>query len=164
MDMPVAVSSASTLVLGIGNLLLTDDGFGPHVIRILQNDGDLGELVSLRDGGTIGLSLLTDIEDSDQLIVVDAAELGEAPGTLRLFIGPEMDRQLGGNKKTAHEVALADLMSAARLSGCEPARRALVAVQPGSTSWGMAPGPEVGSALPAACRLIRELIEEWRHE
>ena len=155
------VSTAPTLVLGIGNILLTDDGFGPHVIAALQQSEPDDDVV-LRDGGTIGLSLLTDIEDSAALIVVDAAELGEAPGTLRLFVGDAMDHQLGGTKKSAHEVALADLMAAAKLSGCEPARRALVAVQPGSTSWGMTPGPEVAPAVVEACRLIGKLIEEWR--
>lgn len=159
--MTMSGSSASTLVLGLGNVLLTDDGFGVHVIQTLQEADDLGGDVSIRDGGTIGLSLLADIEDSGSLIVVDAMELGEGPGALRLFVGPEMDSQLGGKKKTAHEVALADLMSAARLSGCEPGRRALVAVQPGSTSWGIAPGPEVGAAIPRACAAIRTLLDEW---
>ena len=82
-----------------------------------------------------GLALLPDIQDAGALIVIDAAEFGAEPGTVRVMQGAEMDAQLGGKKRTAHEVALADLMAAAELTGSRPVRCALVAVQPASTEW-----------------------------
>lgn len=165
--METTTVTRDTLVLGIGNSLLSDDGVGIHVITALdelRQRGGFGHPARLRDGGTIGLALLSDIEESAALIVIDAMELGAEAGTLRCFTGTDMDRQLGGKKRTAHEVALADLMDAARLTGHVPERRALVAIQPGSTDWGLSPGPEVAAAVPRACGLVVELLEEWRNE
>jgi hydrogenase maturation protease len=165
--MPTDVAATHTLILGIGNILLSDDGVGVHVIAALQarqNEGALGPAVALRDGGTISLELLTEIAESPDLIAVDAVEFNGAPGTVRVFEGAEMDKQLGGKKRTAHEVALADLMTAARLAGCEPKRRALVAIQPFSTQWGLAPSQSVQDAIPEACETVISLIRRWTDE
>jgi hydrogenase maturation protease len=160
------VAATATLVLGIGNILLSDDGVGVHVIRALGvlKFGEIPQVVALRDGGTLGLSLLSEIEEFGGLIAVDAMELSAKPGTVRIFQGPDMDWQLTGKKRTAHEVALADLMSAARLAGCEPSRRALVAVQPESTEWGLSLTPAVGAAIPTACQEIKNLLSRWHHD
>ena len=91
-------------------------------------------------------------------------EMGAPPGSVRVFVGPDMDRQLEGTKKTAHEVALADLIQAARLAGCAPRHRALVAVQPASTEWGLEPTPAVNAAIPEAVRCVLAAIGDWAHE
>lgn len=150
------------LVLGIGNSLLRDDGAGPRVIERLQR-GPLGAHpgVLLRDGGTLALSLLPDIERCGAFVAIDAARFGAAPGTVRVFEGPAMDAQLTGRKQTAHEVALADLMGAAALQGLLPSRRALVAVQPDSTALGLEPTPAVAAALPALCEAVAALVQRW---
>ena len=122
---------------------------------------ETGRHVALRDGGTIGLALLSEIEESGALIAIDAMELGAAPGTVQAFRGPDMDRQLCGKKRTAHEVALADLIMAARLAGCAPERRALVAIQPASTKWGLSPTEPILAAIPKACSAVLSLIEDW---
>ena len=93
------------LVLGIGNTLLSDDGFGVHVINRFSEDDSLSPDILVRDGGTMGLSLLPEIEDSDGLIVVDAGELGAEPGELRIFMDDEMENHLSRCKGTVHEVA-----------------------------------------------------------
>jgi len=150
------------LVLGLGNSLLSDDGFGIHVINALgtQMTDDLG--IRCLDGGTLGLSLLPDIEDAEALILVDAAEVGAAAGALRLFEGAAMDAQLGGKKRTVHEVAAFDLMSAAALTGHHPRNRALLAVQPQSTDWGLEPTQPVMAAIPEACAMVERLVRKWR--
>ena len=117
-----------------------------------------------RDGGTIGLALLSELDRDTDLIVVDAMELGAAAGTVRTFLDRDMDRQLTGTKRSAHEVALADLMMAAELSGCAPRRRALVAIQPETTTWGLAPTPAVERAVAEACDAVLGLIGEWSDE
>lgn len=154
--------NGTILVLGLGNTLLSDDGVGVHVIEALREeyDGNLG--VELRDGGTLGLALLPDVESSSALILVDAAECGGPAGDVRCYVGDDMDARLKGKKRTAHEVAAADLLDAAALTGLRPHRRALVAVQPSSTEWGLAPTPVVQSAIPAACEAVRTLITQWR--
>lgn len=152
------------LVLGVGNTLLSDDGVGVHVINALASRHEhtsLGLDLVFRDGGTMGLALLPEIEQARALIIVDATEIGAAPGEVRSFEGADMDSQLKGTKRTAHEVAVADLIAAARLTGRKPGRCALVAVQPGSTDWGLAPTAAVNSAIPRACAAVLSLIEGW---
>lgn len=158
--------SSGVMVLGIGNVLHGDDGFGTHVIDALRHrcaDKPSCADARLRDGGTIGLALLPEIEQASALIVVDAAEIGARPGTVRVMVGTEMDAQMSGRKRTVHEVSLADLMSAADLTGCKPARRALAAVQPCSTDWQVEPSGPVSAAIPAACDAILELISRWQN-
>ena len=150
----------SVLVLGLGNRLLGDDAAGPLVVDALAASGRAGSAL-LRDGGTIGLSLLPDIDDAAALIAVDAAEFDAPPGAVRVFEGAAMDRQLGGRKRSAHEVALFDLMAAAELCGRLPARRARVAVQPASTALGLEPTAEVAAAIPALCAAVQELVTRW---
>jgi hydrogenase maturation protease len=128
----------------------------------LQDGDDLGSNVSICDGGTIGLSLLSEIEDADRLIVVDAGELKAAPGELRVFEGPEMDEHLSRNGGTVHEVSMADLLRAARMTGREPRERALIVVQPELIDWADAPTPRVAGAIDGACVAARDLIARWR--
>jgi hydrogenase maturation protease len=152
------------LVMGVGNTLLQDDGVGIHITDSLRSAPAIHPAVEFIDGGTLGLSLLPDIEDAGALIVVDAAELGQAPGTLQVFLGDEMDEHLSGKKRTVHEVAVSDLLAAAALRGNRPARRALVAIQPACTEWGMEPTAVVAAAIPKACEAITGIARSWREE
>ena len=98
-----------------------------------------------------------------QLIVIDAAELDSAPGTVRAFVGEDMDRFLGVNRKrSVHEVGLLDLMAVAHLAGHLPQRRALIGIQPDIVDWGDAPTAAVAEAIPQACSLTLDLIAAWR--
>ena len=157
---------SAILVLGLGNVLQGDDGAGIHVIRELQDQQDgagpelPGEVV-LRDGGTIGLSLLAEIEECAVLIVVDAMEMGAEPGTIGVFEDLQIKAQLSGKKRSAHEVALADLLAAAELTGSLPARLALVGIQPGRIGWSLEADPQVAAAIPQACGAVTGLIERW---
>lgn len=152
---------AITLILGIGNSLLADDGVGLHVLRALSDDAQADPSLRLCDGGTVGLALLPEIENCTQLIVIDAVQMGAPSGTLLVFEDAAMDAQMHGSKRSAHEVALADLMGAAHLLGTVPSRRALVGVQPGDTGWGLEPTPPVAAAIAPACAAVRALIKGW---
>ncbi|MFA5080959.1 MAG: HyaD/HybD family hydrogenase maturation endopeptidase [Hydrogenophilaceae bacterium] len=153
------------LILGIGNTLLSDEGVGVHVIQALADHSSPDdEEIELLDGGTLSFTLAGPIADAGALIVVDAAQLRAAPGTVQVFENTEMDRFLLGNRKASvHEVGLTDLMSIARLTDTWPARRALVAIQPEKVDWGDDPTEPVAAAVPLACERIRRLIREWRH-
>lgn len=156
-----------TLVLGIGNRLLRDDAAGPLVIEALhrlQPEDPVLRDVTLLDGGTLGLSLLPDIEAAGAFIAIDAARFCAAPGTVRVFEGDAMDAQVIGRKQTAHEVALADLMGAAAIQGLLAGRRALVAVQPLSTDLGLDPTAAVQVALPALRDAVLALLQRWQHD
>ena len=151
-----------TLVLGIGNPILQDDGIGVHVVQQLKTEHlDLPQ-VKFLDGGTLSFSLIGEIEDATNLIVIDAAQLDDEPGSVRTFIGEEMDLFLGRQKNSSvHDVTLIDLMSIALLSDRLPSRRALIGVQPGTIDWGTEPTPAVKKAIPTVCNLTMELIKKW---
>ena len=152
------------LVLGVGNTLLGDDGFGVAVVGALGPDALGDDGLSFIDGGTLGLALLPDIEAADAVIVVDAGELGAAPGALRVFEGDAVEAHLAGTRRNVHEVAVADLFCAARLAERLPRYRALVVAQPASTDWGLELSPALAAAVTPARERIDELIRRWRDE
>lgn len=154
-----------TLVLGIGNTLLTDEGVGVHVLQALAPELANWPDVTLLDGGTLSFTLAGPIEDADALIVVDAANIMSEPGEWALLKGEAMDAFLMGNRKsTVHEVGLTDLRAIAMLAGHWPEKRAMLAIRPDVVDWGEFPTPAVAAAIPPACAAIVEQIREWQHD
>jgi len=151
-----------TLILGIGNSLLQDEGAGVHAIRQLAEQGLQRNDIELMDGGTLSFALASAIEDADRLIVIDAAQYDGVPGTTRVFIGEQMDEFVGGNRKrSVHEVSLIDLLMIARLADHLPQQRALIGIQPHSMDWGENPTPPVAAAIRQACDQAMQLVEAW---
>jgi len=152
------------LILGIGNSLLQDEGAGIHVLEALRQQYPEPEGVSYIDGGTLSFTLAGMVEESDSLIVIDAAQLKSAPGTVTCHIGEKMDRFLGQGKRSVHEVGLLDLLDMARLAGRLPPKRALVAIQPETIDWGEQPTAAVRNAIPDALKQITTLMQQWSGE
>lgn len=153
-----------TLVLGIGNTLLTDEGIGIHVLQALEPELANWPDVTLLDGGTLSFTLAGPIEETDALIVVDAANIKSKPGDWTLLEGEEMDAFLMSNRKASvHEVGLTDLRAIAILAGHWPEKRAMLAIQPHTIDWGEHPTPAVAAAVTPACTAIRDLIRAWHH-
>ena len=152
---------SNTLVLGIGNTLLSDEGIGIHVINYLRQMHPAPEGVTYLDGGTLSFTLASAIEDADHLIVVDAAQIGGPPGSVTCMTGSGMDSFLGTTKRSVHEVGLLDLLDIARLTETLPANRALIGIQPDVIDWGEHPTAAVSSAIPAAAEYIKDLIADW---
>jgi hydrogenase maturation protease len=155
--------SHKTLILGIGNVLLRDEGAGVFAIRQLADLAAQRDDIELMDGGTLSFSLAGAIEDADNLIVIDAAQYDGKPGTTRVFVGEQMDEFIGGNRKcSVHEVSLIDLMAIALLAGQLPRQRALIGIQPQTIEWGDTPSLPVSAAIHLACDQAMQLVEEWR--
>lgn len=150
-----------TLVLGIGNTLLTDEGAGIHVLQALQESYPETTGVTYLDGGTLSFTLAGAVEESDNLIVLDAAQLKSKPGTVDCLVNEQMDDFLGTTKRSVHEVGLLDLLDIARLTGNLPARRALVAIQPDVIDWGETPTENVAAAIPVAVDKVIGLLKKW---
>lgn len=149
------------VLLGVGNTLLADDGVGVRIMEQLRGDPAAGGFVLL-DGGTLSFSLLTYLEGTPALVAVDAANMQEAAGTVRMFENDAMDRFVRRARgRSVHEIGLADLLDMALLHGCLPARRALVCVQPLIIDWGEELSPAVSAALPRAVSMIRALLRRW---
>lgn len=152
-----------TLVLGVGNVLLADEGAGVHAMRYLEDTCERSDTRFL-DGGTLSFTLSADIADADNLIIFDAAQLDEEPGTVRVFENDEVDEFLVSGRRSVHEVGFADLMDIARLEGTLPQHYALIGIQPEQLGWGEAPGAAVARAIPRAADKAVELIDKWTEE
>jgi len=155
------VKPTNTLMLGIGNTLLSDEGVGVHALNLLQSSHPELPNLTYIDGGTLSFTLAAYIEDCDNLVVFDAAELKAPPGTVRTMAGGEMDAFLGAARRSPHEVGLLDLFDIARLTGSLPDNRALIGIQPMSIEWGMFPTPLVAKALPVAVEHAISLLRRW---
>lgn len=164
-DIPTGTISTrkSTVILGLGNTLLGDEGVGVHAVRYFQAMLPGQADTEFIDGGTLSFTLVEAIEAAEKLIVIDAAELRCVPGTVRLFQGKEMDRFVGTSKKSSvHEVSLADLLVISCLTGHLPEYRALIGIQPASIAWSETLTEPVDRAMRSAYELISKLLLEWR--
>lgn len=152
-----------TLVLGIGNTLLGDEGAGVHAIYELQKRNTELDKVEFMDGGTLSFTLAASVEDCDKLIVIDAAELKSPPGTVRTFVNEDMDHFLGSQRKrSVHEVSLMDLLGVALLSGRLPKHRALIGIQPQFIDWATEPTDAVSAGIGEACTQAESLLRAWQ--
>jgi hydrogenase maturation protease len=118
------------LIMGIGNVLWADEGFGVRCIEHLAAHWELPQGVTLLDGGTQGLYLLPFLEDADTLIVFDAVDYGLAPGTLKIVEDDEVPRFMGAKKMSLHQTGFQDVIATAQLMGYCPARLLLIGCQP----------------------------------
>jgi hydrogenase maturation protease len=151
------------LVLGLGNILLGDDGIGVHVARRLA--AHPGSPPGLRplDGGTLGFRLMDAFARADAILLVDAAELGEPAGAVRLLERDALNRHVRrGGRVSAHEAGLVDLLTLAKLEGCAPAHLALLGIQPQRIDWDEALSVPLTNALPAACRIAIDTVLKWQ--
>ena len=149
-----------TLVLGVGNILVADEGAGVHAMHYLEDTHDLPG-TSFLDGGTLSFTLAADIADAENLIVFDAAQLEDEPGAVRVFEDEEVDEFLKSGRRSVHEVGFADLMDISRLEGTLPRHYALIGIQPEQLGWGDAPGAAVTRAIPEAAERAAALIDKW---
>ena len=114
-----AKAPCPVLVLGMGNILLEDEGLGIRALEALQRQFDMPPGVELLDGGTTGMGLLDDISGRRHLLVLDAVQTGEAPGTLVVMRGDEVPVYFG-IRVTPHQLGLADVLATLELSGEQP--------------------------------------------
>ncbi|MDD5037536.1 MAG: HyaD/HybD family hydrogenase maturation endopeptidase [Methylococcaceae bacterium] len=157
------MNGGSILILGIGNQLMSDDGVGGYAALQLAAQSETMPGVTCVDGGTLGYLLANHIAQTDNLIVIDAAQMRAQPGEVRVFEDEAMDLFLNKNpNRSVHEVGLGDLLTMALLGDCMPGRRALIAVQPKETDWGVELSAPVAQSLPLICAKAMELIEHWR--
>jgi hydrogenase maturation protease len=153
-------SKNGTLILGLGNVLLTDEAVGVRVAEHLASQPE-AEGLRILDGGTMGLTLLVEMEDADTMVIIDAAYLDAEPGTVQVFEGSEMDHFLRTRGRNPHDIGLDDLMDALRLRQAVPENRALVGVQPADLSVGGRMTDAVEAAVPEAAAAAMSLLARW---
>ena len=149
-------------LLGLGNLMRTDDAVGMLTLQTLAGSNLLPPEVRVIEGGTLGLDLLDSLNGISHLLVLDAVDTGIAPGTLLRFEGQQVDDL--PVSKSVHLLGLSDLMGALRLIDAAPEKVVLLGVQPASTDWGTVLTPEVEPARHALLQAALEQLAQWTVE
>jgi hydrogenase maturation protease len=147
-------------VLGIGNILLSDDGVGVHVINRLKAEYEFPEHVRLMDGGTKGLDLLPYLEECDKILIIDAANFKKDPGTIDSI---EDDRIPGflSSKLSVHQIGLPDMLFAARFMGITPPKMCLIGIQPKSMETGTMLSDVLQSRIDILIEIVLQKLKDW---
>lgn len=161
---PVASDNtpARILVLGIGNLLWADEGFGVRCIEYLAENWALPECVHLMDGGTQGLYLLPFLEQADALIVFDAVDYGLTPGSMKIVENDEVPAFMGAKKMSLHQTGFQDVIATAQLMGYCPAEMLLIGVQPVELEdYGGGLRPLTAAQIEPAVQIALQRLRHW---
>lgn len=147
-------------VVGIGNILLGDDGAGVWLARRLARDHRFAPEITVLDGGTLGLDLISYVSEADRLIVVDAARTGAAPGTVTILREADVPAVLR-SVLSAHEASLCDLLAALTLLGKLPREFVAVGIEPLLLLPSLELSEPVRNALPEVERAVLAQLAAW---
>jgi hydrogenase maturation protease len=150
------------LVLGLGNLVHGDDGVGVHAIERLKRDPRVPPSAVLMDGGTQGMSLIPHVSGFERVLVLDAVDAGEKPGTLIRLQGGAIENLPG--KPSVHQLGFADLLISMKLLGQAPKEVIVLGVQPQSTDWSAELTPAVRSSLDELMTLVIDQLRLWNSQ
>ncbi len=141
------------LVLGVGNILYTDEGIGVRAVEALQKAHAFSDNVSVMDGGTLGMRLMDAIMECDHLIVVDAVLAGDEPGAIYRLTGEDLRKSLGFND-SMHQTDLVDTLIFCELVGKRP-EAVIIGMEPHDyQSLGTELSPVAGQRLPLLCDAV----------
>lgn len=150
------------LVLGIGNLLWADEGFGVRAVQELHSQWRFPEHVMLMDGGTQGGNLLPHVQAAQRMIVFDAIEYGLPPGTLRVLTNDQVPRFMGAKKLSLHQTGFQEVLALAELTGRQPDQLVLIGVQPADMEdYGGSLSPVVKGRIPTALAIALSYLQRW---
>lgn len=152
------------LVLGVGSPLRGDDGVGIQVVEMLK-ERDLPGDVLLLDAGTPGLGIVNQLQEftqvgGEQVMIIDAASMGEKPGVWRRFSPEEVKLIASGEHLSLHQMDLADSLALADALGVLPEKIVIYGIEPACTDWEMGLSPEVSAGVPELVKNILCELEE----
>jgi hydrogenase maturation protease len=149
-------------VLGVGNLLWADEGFGVRCIEALGEAWEFPPEVELLDGGTLGLALIPLLQDATHVLVFDAVDHGGEPGTLFVARGQEIPRFMTRDKMSIHQAGMNDVLAMLDMLGHRPQAFTVIGVQPVELAdYGGSLTPRVHALLPQALALGLEELAAW---
>ncbi len=147
----LSTGTPRVLILGIGNLLWADEGFGVRAIQYLERHYRFPDQVRILDGGTQGIYLVQEVREAEVLVVLDAVDYGLPPGTLKRVEGEDVPKFLGVRKISLHQTGFQEVLAMAAMLGDYPDHLLLVGVQPVELEdYGGSLRPEVKAQIPAA--------------
>jgi hydrogenase maturation protease len=152
-----------TLVLGVGNKLMSDEGVGVHVIERLAEKYKLPAEVQVLDGGTLGLDLLYYLEGIENLLLVDAAETGKEAGMM-IRLQDEQVPAFMSIKISPHQMGVPDMLAAAKLKDVYPKRLVLWGIQPELITLGLDLSPVLASKVELLADKLADELRTWGYE
>ncbi len=156
------MKNTQLLILGIGNILWADEGFGVRCVEAMDAAYQFGADVTLMDGGTQGLYLLPYIEDARRLIVFDAVDYGMKPGEMVIAEGDEVSRFMGVKKMSLHQIGFQKVIACASLGGKLPLSMVLIGVQPQQLEdFGGSLRDPVKAQIPHALNIALDWMSNW---
>lgn len=144
------------VVLGVGNIILADEGVGVRVIEALERDYRMHPGVEVIDAGTSGMEMLEDMSDLDFLVVVDAIAAGQPPGELVQLRGAEVPVFFRRNL-SPHGIGLSDVLASLEFLGSEPKETVILGVQPASLDLSTELTPTIAARVP---ELVAQVVDE----
>lgn len=151
-----------TLILGIGNVLWADEGFGVRCVELLHERFQFAPSVGVMDGGTQGLFLLPWVRSANRLLILDAIDFNLKPGTLRLITGDDVPSYMGVKKVSMHQAGFQEVLCSAQLSGEFPDEIALIGVQPELLNdYGGSLTATVKAQLEPSIDLALKVLSDW---
>lgn len=150
----------SIVVLGVGNILLTDEGLGVHVVEDLKANYTFTPQISLIDGGTMGMELLTYMRGMKKILLIDAVNGGEAPGTIYEFPHRELE-QYFTDHISVHEVGMQDILRIRAIQENPLEDAIVIGVEPESLDVGFEPSVPVQKALPEVKERVLRVLRKW---
>ena len=153
---------ANVLILGIGNVLWADEGFGVRCVEQLTARHAFGDDVCVLDGGTQGLYLLPFLEEADALIVFDAVDYGLPPGTLKIVENDAVPQFMGAKKMSLHQTGFQDVIATAQLMGYCPETLMLIGCQPEELEdYGGGLRDVVAAQIDPAIEIALRRLADW---
>lgn len=150
------------LVLGIGNLLWADEGFGVRAVEALNERYVFPGHVHLLDGGTLGLNLIQPVQDARKLIVFDAIDYGLAPGEMKVVLNDDVPLFMGVKRMSLHQTGFQEVLGCAKLTGLYPEELVLIGVQPEVLEdFGGSLSDTVKAQIDPALAVALEWLERW---
>ena len=157
------MAKKEVLILGIGNILWADEGFGVRCVERINAEYSFGKEVSIIDGGTQGIYLLPYIEETNRLIVFDAVDYGKAPGTFIEALNDEVPRFMGAKKMSLHQTGFQEVIFASQLKDALPSELVLIGVQAQDLDdYGGSLRPLIKSKIPEAINRALFWFDKWQ--
>jgi hydrogenase maturation protease len=147
-------------ILGIGNLLLMDEGFGVHMIRCLEEQYEFPESVQLMDVGTAGIYMAPVMESVSYLMVIDVVDLKADPGTIHIFSDKDIKNGCIPTKMSPHQLGLLEMLSLCKLRGQAPEKVEFICIVPEKLETGICLSPLLREKVPEVGRIICRKLRE----
>ncbi len=151
---------ADISIVGVGNTVMRDDGFGVRVAEYLQQHTDYPDFVQILDGGTLGMDLMPYIADSKKLLLIDAINIDAPVGSYHCFTGDELNAYFK-NKISVHDLGINDMLAVLKLTDNPVEEVIVIGVKPDVVSLGVELTEQIEAKIPMVAEEAKKIADRW---